>query len=459
MVMEKLRILIADDDEGVRSSLRLLLHRSGYEVVAVPDAAATMEVVRSDTHIDLALIDMNFTRATSGDEGLVLLRQIKIFRPDLPVILMTAWATIALAVKGVQAGAVDFVSKPWDNRGLLQQIKSAIDVYGSRQCDRRDGDGDTFDRSGIIGESPRMLEIIETLKKIAPTDAPVLIMGENGTGKELIAQALHNNSVRRDRPFVKVNLGGMSSTLFESEMFGHKKGAFTGAVSDRPGRFAAADTGTIFLDEIGDLDLASQVKMLRVLQEHTYERLGDDRPRHVDVRVVCATNADLPSMVAVRTFREDLFYRINLITIELPPLRERRSDIPELVRFFVRQNADETGGRQATFDDEAMELLKKLPYPGNIRELRNLVRKCVLLIDKEEITADDLLPVINPAGVEAASLEATFLPDANTLDNMQCAAIKSALQIHGGNLSRVAASLGITRQTLYRRMEKYHIDR
>ena len=284
-------------------------------------------------------------------------------------------------------------------------------------------------------------------------------MGENGTGKELIAQAVHRNSPRRDRPFVKVNLGGMPSTLFESEMFGHKKGAFTGAVSDRPGRFAAADTGTIFLDEIGDLDMASQVKMLRVLQEHTYERLGDDRPRHVDVRVVCATNADLPSMVADRAFREDLFYRINLITIELPPLRERREDIPELVRHFARQNADENGGKVAHFDDGAMALLQKLPYPGNIRELKNLVRKCVLLVGKETISADDILPLIPPAGLEAASQESTFLPDANALDNVQCAAIKSAMQVHGGNLSRVAASLGITRQTLYRRMEKYHIDR
>ena len=454
--MEKLRILIADDDEGVRSSLKLLLHRTGYEVVTVSDAAGAMEVVRSDMPLNLALIDMNYTRATSGDEGLVLLRQIKIFRPDLPVILMTAWATIALAVKGVQAGAVDFVSKPWDNRGLLQQIRSAIDVYGA---DHGEQDDSGFDRCGIIGNSPRMLEIMATLKKIAPTDAPVLIMGENGTGKELIAQSLHNNSPRRTRPFVKVNLGGMSSTLFESEMFGHKKGAVKGAVADRPGRFAAADTGTIFLDEIGDLDLASQVKMLRVLQEHTYERLGDDRVRHVDVRVVCATNANLPAMVADRTFREDLFYRINLITIELPALRDRRSDIPDLVGFFVRQCAEESGGAEARFDDGAMELLKKLPYPGNIRELRNLVRKCLLLIDKEVISADDLLPVLNPAGVEAVSMESTFLPEASTLDNMQCAAIRSALQIHGGNLSRVAASLGITRQTLYRRMDKYHIDR
>lgn len=455
--MERLRILIADDDEGVRSSLRLLLHRSGYETIMVPDAAGAMEVVRNGALLDLALIDMNFSRATSGDEGLVLLRQIKIFRPELPVLLMTAWASIALAVKGVQAGAVDFVSKPWDNRGLLQQLRSAIEVYGGRQGAADSIDG--FDRCGIIGDSPRMLEIIDTLKKIAPTDASVLIMGENGTGKEMVAQALHRNSRRSGRPFVKVNLGGMPSTLFESEMFGYKRGAFTGAVADRPGRFAAADTGTIFLDEIGDLDMASQVKMLRVLQEHTYERLGDDCPRHVDVRVVCATNADLPSMVALRTFREDLFYRINLITIELPPLRERRDDIPALVRHFAGQCASAAGLKAITFDDSAMELLKKLPYPGNIRELKNLVEKCALLVGKDTVASDDLLPYISGTALETASGEAAFLPDGGTLDNVQCAAIKSAMKIHGGNLSRVAASLGITRQTLYRRMEKYHIDR
>lgn len=456
--MEKLRILVADDDEVVRSSLRMLLHRSGYDVVVAADAAGAMEIVRGPEALHLALIDMNYTRATSGDEGLILLRQIKIFRPDLPVILMTAWATIALAVKGVQAGAVDFVSKPWDNRGLLQQIKSAIELYAQAEG----GDGSVtsdFDRCGIIGDSPRMREIMSTVEKIAQTDAPVLIMGENGTGKELIAQALHCNSSRRDRPFVKVNLGGMSSTLFESEMFGHKKGAFTGAIADRQGRFAAADSGTIFLDEIGDLDLQSQVKMLRVLQEHTYEPLGDDRTRRVNVRVVCATNADLPSMVAARTFREDLFYRINLITIELPPLRDRREDIPALVRNFVRLNIAETGRSDTAFADDAMELLKKLPYPGNIRELRNLVSKCLLLVNKDLISADDILPLLNAANMEAASRETAFIPDVNALDNMQCAAIKSALQIHGGNLSRVAASLGITRQTLYRRMEKYRIER
>lgn len=454
--MEKLRILIADDDEGVTSSLRLLLHRTDYDVITTANASDTMDVVRSELHLDLALIDMNYSRSTSGDEGLVLLQQIKIFRPELPIILMTAWATIALAVKGIQAGAVDFVSKPWDNQNLLQQIKTAIEVYGGSS---RDIQNHVFDRSGIIGDSPRMLEIFETMKRVAPTDASVLITGENGTGKELIARALHNNSPRNGRPFVKVNLGGLSSTLFESEMFGHKKGAFTDAISDRQGRFATADTGTIFLDEIGDLDLASQVKMLRVLQEHTFERLGEDITRRVDVRVICATNANLPAMVAERSFREDLLYRINLITIELPPLRERRGDIPELVKHFAKQYSSEVSIKEPLFAPDAIMLLQKLPYPGNIRELRNLVKKCMLLIDKDIISKDDILPLLNQSEIVGISSESTLLPDANALDNIQCAAIKSALKIHGGNLTRVAASLGITRQTLYRRMEKYHIAR
>ena len=454
--MEKLRILIADDDEGVTSSLRLLLHRTDYDVITTANASDTMDVVRSELHLDLALIDMNYSRSTSGDEGLVLLQQIKIFRPELPIILMTAWATIALAVKGIQAGAVDFVSKPWDNQNLLQQIKTAIEVYGGSS---RNIQNHVFDRSGIIGDSPRMLEIFETMKRVAPTDASVLITGENGTGKELIARALHNNSPRNGRPFVKVNLGGLSSTLFESEMFGHKKGAFTDAISDRQGRFATADTGTIFLDEIGDLDLASQVKMLRVLQEHTFERLGEDITRRVDVRVICATNANLPAMVAERSFREDLLYRINLITIELPPLRERRGDIPELVKHFAKQYSSEVSIKEPLFAPDAIMLLQKLPYPGNIRELRNLVKKCMLLIDKDIISKDDILPLLNQSEIVGISSESTLLPDANALDNIQCAAIKSALKIHGGNLTRVAASLGITRQTLYRRMEKYHIVR
>lgn len=454
--MEKLRILIADDDEGVTSSLRLLLHRTDYDVITTANASDTMDVVRSELHLDLALIDMNYSRSTSGDEGLVLLQQIKIFRPELPIILMTAWATIALAVKGIQAGAVDFVSKPWDNQNLLQQIKTAIEVYGGSS---RNIQNHVFDRSGIIGDSPRMLEIFETMKRVAPTDASVLITGENGTGKELIARALHNNSPRNGRPFVKVNLGGLSSTLFESEMFGHKKGAFTDAISDRQGRFATADTGTIFLDEIGDLDLASQVKMLRVLQEHTFERLGEDITRRVDVRVICATNANLPAMVAERSFREDLLYRINLITIELPPLRERRGDIPELVKHFAKQYSSEVSIKEPLFAPDAIMLLQKLPYPGNIRELRNLVKKCMLLIDKDIISKDDILPLLNQSEIVGISSESTLLPDANALDNIQCAAIKSALKIHGGNLTRVAASLGITRQTLYRRMEKYHIAR
>ena len=275
-------ILIVDDDSAVRSSLSFMLKRAGYEVKTAPGPREAMDMVRAESPA-LILMDMNFTLSTTGEEGLTLLKQVKVFRPDVPVILMTAWGSIQLAVQGMQAGAFDFITKPWNNA--------------------------------------------------ARTNASVLITGESGTGKELIAEAIHINSQRTKQPFVKVNLGGISQSLFESEMFGHKKGAFTDASADRIGRFELANKGTIFLDEIGDLDLSCQVKLLRVLQDQTFEVLGDSRPRKVDVRVVSATNADLRKMVSERTFREDFFYRINLITVKLPALRERREDIPLLARL------------------------------------------------------------------------------------------------------------------------------
>ena len=346
----------------------MLLQRAGYEVVSVAGPVEAMDVVRS-TAPQLVLLDMNFSRATSGDEGLTLLKQMKIFRPDMPVILMTAWGSIPLAVEGIHAGAFDFITKPWDNRNVLEHVKAALDIAGHN-------DGvvtKEFDRSGIIGDSPSLNKVLDTIRRVARTDASVLIMGENGTGKELIAEAIHRNSLRAGKPFVKVNLGGISQSLFESEMFGHKKGAFTGAVADRTGRFALADGGTIFLDEIGDLDLGSQVKLLRVLQEHTFEVLGDSRPRKVDIRVVCATNADLNKMVADRTFREDLFYRINLITAVLPALRERPEDIPLLVRHFADEYCRSCRLPKVEITSGAMAYLASLPYPGNIRELKNIV--------------------------------------------------------------------------------------
>ncbi len=442
-------ILVVDDDNAIRLSLKMLLQRAGYEVVSVPGPAEAMDVVRS-TAPRLVLLDMNFSRATSGDEGLTLLKQIKIFRPDVPVILMTAWGSIPLAVEGIHAGAFDFITKPWDNRNLLEHVKAALDMAGHNDTDA----GGEFDRSGIIGDSPALNKVLDTVRRVARTDASVLIMGENGTGKELIAEAIHRNSLRAGKPFVKVNLGGISQSLFESEMFGHKKGAFTGAVADRTGRFALADGGTIFLDEIGDLDLGSQVKLLRVLQEHTFEVLGDSRPRKVDIRVVCATNADLNKMVAERTFREDLFYRINLITAVLPALRERPEDIPSLVRHFADEYCRSCRRPKAEITPEAMAYLASLPYPGNIRELKNIVERTLIVGGTD---------VYDRRHFEELYMQ---LPHDNTvqpvssekLEDVERRTIMNMLVKHNYNMSRTAAALGISRQTLYRRMDKFGID-
>lgn len=309
-------ILIVDDDKSVRLSLSLLLRSAGHETAAAASPDEAIEALRA-SRPDLAVMDMNFSASiTSGQEGLELLRRFKVLAPDVPVILITAWGSIDLAVEGMRLGAFDFVTKPWQPHVMLQRVATALELTRSR----RPAEG-TLLREGIIGQSHGLEEVLRTVERVAPTEAPVLILGENGTGKELIARAIHANSCRAAGPFVTVNLGGISRSLFESEMFGHVKGAFTGAVASRKGRFALADGGTIFLDEIGDLDAASQVKLLRVLQEHTYEALGDSTTRRTDVRVVCATNADLQRMVADGSFREDLFYRINRITLRLPPLR------------------------------------------------------------------------------------------------------------------------------------------
>ncbi len=321
-------ILIVDDDLSVRSSLKLLLTRARREVMAVSSPDEALDVVRR-VNISLVLADMNFSNTTSGVDGIELLRRLKVLKPEVPVILITAWASIPLAVEGIKAGAADFIAKPWDNRDLLAKITALLP---SQNDDKR------FDRSGIIGENAALTDMLGVAERVAPTDAAVLITGENGTGKELIAEAIHRNSLRRDRPFVKVNLGGISRTLFESELFGHRKGAFTGAVSDREGRFQIADGGTIFLDEIGELDQECQVKLLRVLQDKSFEPLGDSHTRRADVRVICATNAPLAEMVAGRKFREDLFYRINVVTLNVPPLRDRVDDIERLARHFIAQS-------------------------------------------------------------------------------------------------------------------------
>ncbi|MDE7336464.1 MAG: sigma-54 dependent transcriptional regulator [Muribaculaceae bacterium] len=432
----KKTILVVDDDPAIRTSLRLLLEREGYYVALAANPPEAMAVVRA-TEPSLVLLDMNFSHSTSGDEGLTLLRQIKIFRPDVPVVLMTAWGSIPLAVEGMKAGAADFIAKPWNNAALLELVGAFAAMPAAQSA------GETgFDRSLIVGESPQIRRVLDIVRRVAATNASVLIMGENGTGKELIAETIHRNSPRSSQPFVKVNLGGIARDLFESEMFGHRKGAFTGAVADRKGRFELADRGTIFLDEIGDVDAACQVKLLRVLQEQTFEPLGSSRSVKVDVRVVSATNAPLPRMVVDGTFREDLFYRLNLITVTLPPLRERTADIEPLVAHF-------SAGR-AEFLPEAMELLRAQPFPGNIRELKNLVERAILMFG-DRIGEPELRKAI-------AGGPMMQVPNSATIGDHELAMIKEALAACQGNITQAAARLGISRQALYRRIEKYGID-
>lgn len=445
-------LLIIDDDSGVRSSLSFMLKRVGYQVIAVTGPREAMEVVRSEAP-SLILMDMNFTLSTSGEEGLTLLKQVKVFRPDVPVILMTAWGSIQLAVQGMQAGAFDFITKPWNNAALLQRIETALELTATPKDTPQEQSG-TLNRSHIIGKSRGLMEVLNTVARIAPTNAPVLITGESGTGKELIAEAIHINSQRVRQPFVKVYLGGISQSLFESEMFGHKKGAFTDATADRMGRFEMANKGTIFLDEIGDLDPSCQVKLLRVLQDQTFEVLGDSRPRKTDIRVVSATNADLSKMVSEHTFREDLFYRINLITVKLPALRERREDIPLLARHFADRQAEINNLPRTEFSSDALNFLSRLPFPGNIRELKNLVERTILVSGKEVLDAIDFENQYQRHD-ESVATSSSFA--GMTLDEIEKQTILQALERYKGNLSQVATALGISRAALYRRLEKYDI--
>lgn len=444
-------ILIVDDDIAIRHSLGLMLKRARYDVKAVASPGEAMEIVRATTP-QLILMDMNFSLTTSGDDGIELLQKVKIFCPDTPVILITAWGSIDLAVRGMRAGAFDFVTKPWNNVVLMQRIETALSLSHSKEesvsVQQKEGG---FDRSLIIGRSKAVTDVLSTIERIAKTNASVLITGESGTGKELIAETIHRNSRRAKNSFVKVNLGGISHTLFESEMFGHKKGAFTDASSDRVGRFELADKGTIFLDELGELDLACQVKLLRVLQEQTFEVLGESRPRKVDIRVVCATNADLTKMVAERTFREDLYYRINLITLHLPPLRERREDIPLLVRHFASLATENNNLQKIDVTDEAMEYLMRQPFPGNVRELKNLVERAILMSGKSLLTTEDFRLANDIVPTSPKSVATTAM----TLDEAERVRIIEAMEKYDGNMTQVAASLGISRQSLYRRLEKF----
>lgn len=449
-------ILVIDDDIAVRTSLLLLFEKEGFAVHGVDGKDSAIQFLEKETP-SLVILDLNFSIDTSGEEGMELLRMIRKLHPLLPVILITGWASIELAVQGMKLGANDFINKPWNNTHLLQSVRTLLDLQEKKTVKHNRKQVDQlYNFSQIIGEDEKIISILDTIGRIATTDASVLITGESGTGKELIAEAIHQNSLRNNRPFVKVNLGGISSSLFESEMFGHVRGAFTDARFDRTGRFEIANKGTIFLDEIGDLDAGSQVKLLRVLQDRTYEVLGSSRTKTVDIRVVCATNRNLNEMVATGTFREDLLYRINLITIQLPPLRDRPKDIPLLVNFFI-DNLRTIYNRPAlSVSLEAMKWLQQLLLPGNIRQLKNLVERSVLVSRKDQLDVNDFRSQLELSPVKKGNIQ---LPDVGTitLEDLEIEMIKKAMEFHKNKIARAATALGITRSALYRRIEKYDL--
>jgi len=456
MTMKK--ILIIDDDIAITTSLSLLLNKSGYKTQTASNPKEAISLITS-THFELIIQDMNFSASTTGEEGVELLKKIKSINPTIPVVLITAWGSISLAVKGMKLGAADFINKPWNNEHLLKTINTSLSLSKSKPdtlaFTRKELDS-RYHFEKIIGNSPNFLEILETIGRIAQTDATILISGESGTGKELIAEAIHYNSTRHTQSFVKVNLGGIPSSLFESEMFGHKKGAFTDARSDRTGRFELADKGSIFLDEIGELNLSNQVKLLRVLQERSFEVLGSSKTKTVDFRLICATNRNLTSMVENNEFREDLFYRINLITIKLPALRERPDDIPLLVNQFVDNLRIIYGRHELSVSQNALKWLKNLQWPGNIRELKNLVERTVLVTNKNILETDDFINQYQTSPKKQGDFNLPAV-GSMTIDEIEETMIKKALEFHKNNMSKVAKSLGLSRAALYRRLEKYGI--
>ena len=456
------RILIVDDDPTVVTSLSLVLKRAGLKSDGADRPESAFKLLEKN-HYDLILQDMNFSRKTTGEEGLAMIAKLKSLYPQLPVILMTAWGSISLAVEGMRAGANDFITKPWSNEQIIQSVKITLglaDAYGRSNGDRivtRAELNEKYNFKMVVGENPEFVKILNIVGRVSPTDASVLIVGASGTGKELIAEAIHQNSARKDAAFVKVNLGGISSSLFESEMFGHVKGAFTDAKHDRKGRFEIADGGTIFLDEIGDLNLECQVKLLRVLQDRTYEVLGSSITRSVDVRVVSATNRNLPELIEHGDFREDLLYRLNLIAIHIPVLRDRSDDIPILVNHFLESIASVYRRPGVSINEAGLQWLQKLPWPGNIRELRQLVERAVLLSNSTTLDVGDIERALQMQPGEPTPQKLPAI-GSMTLEEMERSMVEKAMAQYNNNVGKVAEALGISRAALYRRLEKFGIN-
>jgi DNA-binding NtrC family response regulator len=451
------RILIADDQPDVLEALRLLLKGEGFAVDTAGSPAAMLRAAET-AEFDVALIDLNYTRdTTSGREGLTLLGKLQALDPTLPVVVMTAWSSVESAVEAMQLGARDYVEKPWNNARLLATLRTqvelarAIRITSRLAADNRQLRG-TDARPTIVAESRAMHAVLGQLERVAPSDVNVLITGEHGTGKDVVARWIHAASPRAGRALITVNAGGIADTLFESELFGHVKGAFTDAKTDRVGSFELADGGTLFLDEIANVSPKQQAKLLRVLESGDLQRVGSSRMRRVDVRVLAATNADLRREVGEGRFREDLLYRLNTIEVRLPPLRERREDIAPLAALFLREQASRNRRAAAELTTGAVRALLEHQWPGNVRELRHAVERAVLMARGSAVTEDDLgLQQPRPPGATAG---VDFTADV-TLEEAERVLIQRALARHGGNVSRAAEALGVSRSALYRRLQYY----
>ncbi len=444
-------ILIADDQPDVLEALRLLLKGEGFAIEAAASPAQVLAALEA-REFAAVLMDLNYARdTTSGQEGLDLLARLREIDPSLPVVVMTAWGSIELAVEAMRRGARDFIEKPWENARLLAIVRTQIELgQALRRGQRLEAEMSLLRDEGkvkLIAEAPSMQPVLQLIGRVGPSDANVLITGENGTGKGTVARALHAVSLRSSRPLAIVNAGGLSEGVFESELFGHVKGAFTDAKTDRVGRFEMADGGTIFLDEIANVPMNLQPKLLRVLETGEFERVGSSKTRRVDVRILSATNSDLHAEVAAGRFRQDLLFRLNTIEIRIPPLRDRREDIPILAAHFLRQHAQRYRKRVSAFEGNALRALTEHPWPGNVRELDHSVERAVLMTHGPEMKTEDL-------GLRAGSEREKPLDDMS-LEEVECFLIKKALGRFDGNVSRAAEALGLSRSALYRRLQRY----
>lgn len=448
---EKPRILVVDDEESHRIMLRAVLKDEGYEVAEAADGSEAVRAVEQEP-FDLILLDVRMKTM----DGIEALNEIRKISPLIPVLIMTAYASVKTAVEALKAGAFDYLTKPLDIEELKILIEKALELYHLREenLTLKERLGDRFDFSKIIGKSRKMRELFDTLSLVVPTDATILILGESGTGKELVANAIHHNSFRKSQPFIKISCSALPETLLESELFGHEKGSFTGAIARREGRFQLAHRGSIFLDEVGEMSPTTQMKLLRVLQEKEFEPLGSVQTLKVDVRVIAATNKDLSREVKESRFREDLFYRLNVVPISLPPLRERKEDIPALTQHFFEVYRDKNQKGLKDISNKTMDLLIRYDWPGNIRELENCLERAVIMARGEVIAPADLPPHIQALSGREEGQVLDF-PSGISLEEVERALILKTLEETGGNRSRAAEILGINRRTLLNKLKEY----